>query len=205
MVDIYLFRHAHVDYAPPNRITAHNPLTPLGHRMAERLAHRCDEWDLQYLFVSTMLRAQQTADAISERFPELPRVSMPEFAESTIEDLASFEGDLPPEDLREWKPEHFVYANAVLLERVTAGFEKVLDTISAHSLERVAIVSHGGPMNFLLRLFLGAVEPGHVRTWFHLDWATTCCLRTSEERYWVRWVNDAHHIDDLRHLLPEEG
>ncbi len=205
MADIYLFRHSHVDYTPPNRITAHNQLTPLGHCMAERLAQRCDDWDLQYLFVSTMLRAQQTADAISERFHDLPREDLPEFAESSVDDLAAFEGVLPPEDLREWESEHHTYANARLLERVTVGFEKVLHTMAVHGLERVAIVSHGGPINFLLRHFLGATEPGPVRTWFYLDWATTCCLRTSEERRWVRWVNDARHIDDLRHLLPEEG
>lgn len=205
MADIYLFRHSHVDYAPPNRITAHNPLTPLGWRMAERLARRCDEWDLQYLFVSTMLRARQTADAISARFPDLPRMDVPEFAESSIEDLAAYEGTLPPEDLREWEPEHYAYANARLLERVTVGFEKVLHTMAEAGLERVGIVSHGGPINLLLRHFLGAVEPEPMRAWFYLDWATTCCLRTSENRHWVRWVNDARHIDDLRHLLPNEG
>ncbi len=205
MVDIYLFRHSHVDYAQPNRITAHNPLTPLGHRMAERLAQRCDGWDLQYLFVSTMLRAQQTADAISERYPSLPRQDLPEFAESSIDDLIAYDGTPPPEDMREWEEEHYVYANARLLERVTVGFEKVQHVIATRELERVAIVSHGGPINFLLRHFLGAVESGPMRTWFSLDWATTCCLRLSEERRWVRWVNDARHIDELRHLLPDEG
>ena len=44
-----------------------------------------------------------------------------------------------------------------------------------------------------------------MRAWFYFDWATTCCLRISADRRWVRWVNDARHIDDLRHLLPEEG
>lgn len=205
MADIYLFRHSHVDYTPPNRITAYNPLTLLGHRMAECLAQRCDGWDLQYLFVSTMLRAQQTADIILERFPDLPRVDMPEFVELSIDDLVAFDGGRPPEDLREWKPEHYTYANARLFERVTMGFEKVLHVITARELERVAIVSHGGPMNVILRSFLGAVELDSVRTWFSLDWATTCCLRISEDRHWVRWVNDARHIDDLRHLLPEEG
>jgi broad specificity phosphatase PhoE len=205
MADIYLFRHAHVDYAPPNRITEHNPLTPLGHRMAEQLAERCDAWDLQYLFVSPMLRAQQTADAISERFPDLPREVLPEFAESSIDDMVDFRGTPPSDDMREWTAERYAHANVRLLERVMVGFEKVQGTIAAHGLERVAIVCHGGPINFLLRYFLGEVDLDAVRTWFYLDWATTCCLRIEEERRWVLWVNDARHIDNLRHLLPEEG
>lgn len=205
MPDIYLFRHAHVDYRPPNRITAHNPITPLGRLMAERLAQRCDDWGLQYLFVSPMLRAQQTADAISERFPGLPRQDLPEFAEASIDDMVAFEGVKPPEDMREWGQEHYVYANARLSERVAAGLERVQRIMAERGLERVAVVSHGGAINFALRHFLGAVEPGLVRSWFYLDWTTTCCLRIAEGQRWVLWVNDARHIDDLRHLLPEEG
>ena len=51
MVDVYLLRHAHVDYAPPAQINRHAPLTALGVEMAERLAERCAQWALQQLFV----------------------------------------------------------------------------------------------------------------------------------------------------------
>ncbi|MFO7917862.1 MAG: histidine phosphatase family protein [Anaerolineae bacterium] len=204
MVDIYLFRHAHVDYDPPAQITAHNPLTALGHEMAERLAERCDEWHLQYLFVSTMPRAQETADAISGRFPGLPRMEMPEFREVCLDHLVDYPGDLPEADLACWESDHFAHGNERMWKRVEAGWRRMMDVVADEGLQRVAVVSHAGPINVMLRQFLGG---GMVRLrtcWFELDWASTSCLRSTSEGKWVRWVNDARHIDALRHRLSSD-
>jgi broad specificity phosphatase PhoE len=201
MVDIYLFRHAHVDYTPPIAITEHNPLTEVGHQMAASLAERCDEWDLQHLFVSTMLRAQQTADAISTRFPRLPRTDMVEFEETSLRDLEGYPGAAPPEDLRYWAAPHFGYANPRLWDRVQRGYRRVLQVVEEHALERVAIVSHGGPINLLLRCFLGYDDPNIDTCWFEVDWASSHCLRYTPTRRSIRWVNDARHIDGFRHLV----
>lgn len=205
MVDIFLFRHAHVDYTPPVQITAHNPLTLLGHRMAAKLAERCDEWDLQYLFVSTMPRAQQTADAISARFPNLLRLDMPEFEEASTRDLVDFPGGPPPEDLHQWQDAHFAQANARMWKRAVRGLDEVLLHCEEQSLERIAIVSHGGPINALLRHWLGQ-DVVRLRTcWLDIDWTATSCLRYTPGKMWIeksiRWINDARHIDDLRNLL----
>ena len=204
MFDVFLFRHAHVDYQPPAKITAHNPLTQLGCQMAARLAERCDEWGLQYLLVSTMLRAQQTADAISERFPDLPRLDMSEFEEVGIKDLEGYPGRLPTEDLRTWEGPHWTYARVDRRGRVKAGWEKVHRVVAENGLERVAIVSHSGPLNLLLRHFVGAEDLLDI-CWFEFDWTATSCVRFTPEDEWtqkrIRWVNDARHIDDLRRLL----
>jgi 2,3-bisphosphoglycerate-dependent phosphoglycerate mutase len=203
MLDIYLFRHSHVDYTPPNQISPYNPLTPLGHEMAARLAERCEAWNLQYLFVSTMRRAQETANAISARWPELPRLNMDEIEEENLRDLAGYDGPLPGEDLREWQREHFAYGNERMWQRVTAGWDKINRIIEERQLERVAIVAHGGPINHLLRYFIGfhCAAPGEA--WFDLDWTATSCLREAQGRRWIRWVNDARHIDVLRAQLGE--
>lgn len=201
-MDIYLIRHAHVDYGEGKAITAYNPLTPLGHQMAARLAARCEEWQLQYLFVSTMLRAQQTADAITARLPQLPRLDMPAFEEASIKDLAGYPGEPPPEDLLKWDESHYVYANTRMAQRVAAGWQEVCRIMRERGLERAAIVAHGGPLNFLLRHFQGCDGAGLLQSvWFELDWTSTSCLRLAPGRNWIRWVNDARHIDDLRHLL----
>jgi broad specificity phosphatase PhoE len=203
MTDVFLFRHSHVDYRPPAEITAHNPLTPLGHRLAALLAARCDDWDLQHLFVSTMPRAQQTADAISARFPGLPRLDMPEFCESNVDDLADFEGPQPPENMNAWEEAHFIHANLRTWERVARGWEKMQATIAEQGLERVAVVSHGGAINIMVRLFLGQEEVTRLRrAWFEIDWTATTCLRYGGQYAGatraVRWINDARHIDPLR-------
>ena len=202
MVDVYLLRHAHVDYTPPAQITQHVPLTPLGKQMAERLAERCCEWDLQYLFASPMRRARQTADAISRRLPDLPRLDLVELQESCLRDLEGFPGELPPEDMHTWEDAHYAYANARMWERIERVWTRITSMIEIEGLERVAVVSHGGPINALLRRFLGE-DVVRLRTcWFYLDWSTTSCLRYTDAGRWIRWVNDSRHIDALRELIP---
>ncbi len=208
MQDIYLLRHAHVDYAPGTPINADNPLTPLGHEMARRLAERCADWDLQRLYASTMRRAQETAAHISARLPDLSRRDTPAFAETSIIDLSGYPGATVTEDLNGWQDDHFAFANEHMWTRVLQGLEDVRAEMEREGLKRVAIVSHGGPINAMIRHALGQ-EVVRLRTcWIELDWSTTSCLRFAPKetgiQAWVRWVNDARHIDDLRHLLAQE-
>jgi broad specificity phosphatase PhoE len=209
MLDVFLLRHAHVDYAPPAQITAHNPLTPLGRQMATRLAQRCAEWDLQYLFVSTMLRAQQTGDAISERLPGLPRLDMAELEEIGVADLEGYAHPPCPEDLGRWTNRHFEYARPRSWERVRAGWERVLRVAEHGALERVAILSHEGPLNTMLSFFMGE-DAYRPRTWWcAFGWTATSCLRYTPEDSWMQkrilWINDTRHIDDLAYLLVQGG
>ena len=198
MTDVYLIRHGHVDYTPPTPITAHNALTPLGHEMASRLAERCATLALQRLFASTMRRARETADAISARLPALERVDMPAFEETSIADLAGFAGTWPSEDLNTWSDEHFRYANERTWERVIAGWEQVQAIVAERHLERVAIISHGGAINALLRHFLGQDVVRLRHSWFDLDYTSLTCLRYNGAGLRsVRWVNDARHVEDL--------
>jgi len=207
VADVFLIRHSHVDYALSEGITPRNPLSELGRLMAARLAERCEEWDLQYLFVSTMLRAKQTADVISAHFPELPRVDMPEFEEMNLSDLATYPGEHPSEDLRTWKEDHFRFCDVHVWRRVVAGWDKVRCLVDETGLERVAILAHGGSLNVLLRHFQGRGQAPMDDCWFELDWTSVSCLRylagDGPGRKWVRWVNDARHIDEFRHLLPQ--
>jgi len=205
MTNYYLIRHAHVDYDPPAQITAHNPLTPLGHEMAALLAERCATMGLQHLFVSTMRRTQETAAPISAALPDLPRLDMPEMQETSIADLAGYPGELPSEDLRTWKDAHYAYANESMWARVRAGWDQVQHIAQERDLERVGIVTHGGPINALLRHFMG--EDGVVRLricWIDLDWSAVSCLRENGARRSVRFVNDARHIDPLRERIPPD-
>ena len=210
MLEIYLIRHGHVDYGPAMEITEHNPLTPLGCEMAERVAERCATWDLQYLFASTMLRAKQTADAISHRIPNLPRMDLPEFEEASLKDLARFTGEAAPEDMSRWSNAHFRFANSVLWVRARAGFQEMLNIAEREHLERIAVVAHGGTLNVLVRQFLGQSQATRLRDcWIEFDWTSVSSLRLSPDAAWmkrsIRWLNDARHVDDLRRQLATEG
>lgn len=205
MTDYFLIRHAHVDYCPPAQITAHNPLTPLGHQMAALLAERCVDMGLQYLFVSTFRRCQETAAPISVALPDLPRIDLSELTETHIGDLAGYSGEMPSEDLRTWQDAHYAYANEAMWCRARAGWEQVQRIARERELERVGIVTHGGPINAILRHHMG--EDGVVRLrvcWIDLDWSAVSCVRDKGTRRSVRFVNDARHIDPLRDWIPPD-
>ncbi len=202
MTEVYLFRHAHVDYGEGMAITAQNPLTDLGHQMAERLAMRCESLGLEILFVSTMIRAQQTADAISRRFPNLPRIELDDLEELSIKDLADHPSP-PDEDMLTWKPAHFRAADERAWERVARAWAFVEAVIAQQGLERVGVVSHAAVLNTLLRQFLGVGPAQRGSAWFELAFASVSCLRVTRtnpggirERA-VRWTNDTRHLDGL--------
>jgi broad specificity phosphatase PhoE len=198
LVDIYLLRHAHVDYTPPSTITAHNALTPLGHQMAERLAALCQAFDLDLLVASPLRRTRETAAAIREACPNLPYLEMPEFAELTITDLAAYMGIQPDEDMHTWADGHYAHGNARMWERVAAGWERLLEIIDERGAERVALVTHGGPLNAIVRHVLGWSEPVRLRNaWIHFDYTATSCVRYVEGWQGIVWLNDARHIEDL--------
>ncbi len=199
MVDVYLMRHAHVDYTPPNQITAHNPLTPLGHRMAQRLAERCAEFELELLVASPFRRTQETAAPIRARWPDLPYLLMPEFAEVSIKDLADYGEEMPPEDLLTWSDEHFAHGNVAMWHRVLAGWERLQSIIAERGVERVGLISHGGPLNVIVRHILGQdTAIGAIRrSWVKIDYAGTSCVRYVDGSQGIVWLNDARHIEDL--------
>lgn len=199
MVDVYLFRHGHVDYTPPNQATAHNALTPLGHEMARRLAKRCDEFHLDLLVASPMLRAQETAAAILERRPDLPYLVMAEFAEVSIADLHGYPGEQPPEDLLAWQEEHFIYGSERLWERVLVGWRGLQEMVAQRGAERVALVSHGGPLSAIVRHTLGqdAAVLRLRNSWVKHDYAATRCVRYVGGHQGIIWLNDARHVEDL--------
>jgi len=205
MPDVYLMRHAHVDYGEGMPIGANNPLTPLGVEMAERLAERATEWDLQYLFSSTMPRAQQTSAALLRRSPGLPYLEMDELRELYAADLQGYSDRLPSDDLRTWSPEEFRYANTRLYQRVRKGWKRIESIVAEGRLERVGVVAHGGTINMVLRQFQGIADGDLWSCFFELDWTSVTAIRYSLDgsRRFVLWVNDAHHIDGLRHRLDE--
>ncbi len=205
MVDVFLMRHSHVDYSPEVVITTRNPLTPLGHRLADLLAQRAVSWDLQHLFISTMTRAQQTAEALLRRMPDLPHTDMPGLAESHAADLEGFPGGAYADDVRTWSPEQFTYANRRLFERVSASWQRIQAVVSDEGLERVGVVAHGGSINMLLRVFQGMQSSDIWTCFFEIDWTAVTVLRYSPEwrRRYILKVNDATHIDPLRGLLDE--
>ncbi len=200
MVDVYVMRHSHVDYRPGVPITDDNPLTPLGRRIAARLAERSTAWNMQHLYVSTMLRALQTADAVLVANPGLSATRLDGLRETTPADLDGYCGPLPSGNLREWSLDHFEYSDRRRYERVRDAWGNIQDAVFTNGWERIGLVAHGGSINTLLRVFQGIGSADTAPCWFELDWASVTVLRygvTGAQRTIAR-VNDSAHVDPLR-------
>ena len=88
--------------------------------------------------------------------------------------------------------------------RVAAGWEKARQSIEAQHLERAGVLAHGGTLNALLCLWQGLGTSFWRLAFFQFDWAGTACMRFDSDIPWIRWINDARHIDNLRRRLPAE-
>jgi len=201
MTDIYLFRHAHVDYGPGVPITGDNPLTPLGREMAARLADSCSDLALEHLWYSPMLRTRQTAQAILDRQPNLKRKQVSELEEASIRDMEGYAGEMPTDDIGTWTDAQFAYANRMMWDRVRAGWDTVVRQCLRREYKSVGVVSHGGPINIILRHILGQ-DTVRLRTcWIYLTWASTSCVRLSTGKdnwdHAIRFVNDHRYVEDI--------
>jgi len=73
-LNLLLVRHAQPGPGPGATASGGYPLTPLGQKQATRLAARLAPLPITHLYVSDLLRAQQTAEPLRALCPELPCV-----------------------------------------------------------------------------------------------------------------------------------
>jgi len=73
VTEIWLVRHA--DVYDQGELVSDPPLSPLGHRQAERLAQRLKSVGIRAVYASPLRRAQQTAAALTERVATDPRLT----------------------------------------------------------------------------------------------------------------------------------
>lgn len=161
---IILVRHGETDWNAEGRIQGHLPvpLNARGIAQAEAVARRLDGIPISALYCSDLLRARQTAEAISRRSGHETRLDrrLREW------DLGVLSGRLREEVEREYPHACRIYLNRVVDEPIVDGesirarFERVTaavsDIASRHTGERIVLVSHGGPLGDCYRRATGA-------------------------------------------------
>jgi broad specificity phosphatase PhoE len=164
------------------------PLTAEGVEQAARLAAFGQEQGLQFLCVSTMQRAQQTADCIGEALPTALRWDLEELQELNADDLL---GMPPPNPLTTtWDANLLRLGYERLWVRLMAALARILIYAEAHRIERIAIVSHGRAINLLLLNWLGLDWRVWDKVEFALDWGAVCKVTLADDgRARVDWVN----------------
>lgn len=173
-MEIYLIRHAEVDYA---RATdpATVRLTPRGVEQAKRVAEHLAERDVQLLCASTMVRAEMTADAVTDRLPDLLRWDLEELEEMSAADM---EGQPEAGPLTStWNPEMVRLGLERTWVRVMAAWTRIRIYAETYGIERVAIITHGYVIKLMLLNWLGYDWRAHDRYRFPVDFAS--CTRVT--------------------------
>ena len=161
---IYLIRHGQTGFNAEGRIQGqmHNPLSQKGHRQAKALARRIQSEGIESLHASDLLRTRQTAEPISEA-TGLPITFHTEFREICLGDFQGLtwreaESKFPKEcEQYVQDPFDFVFPNGEnFLQVRDRSFRRALEIAHEYEGQRIAVVTHGGPIGLMLVEFLMA-------------------------------------------------
>ena len=151
-MELYLIRHAVTD--PRTRLDPYSAaLSRRGRAQARRLAAQCAAWGVQFLCASTMLRAQQTADAITTALPDILRWDLDELEGLVLDDLQGEPG--ASQWVHTWTPQQLDRAREHAWNRIMAALARIELVSQARGLERIALVAHQATLHFVLLRWLG--------------------------------------------------
>jgi broad specificity phosphatase PhoE len=160
---LILVRHGESVGNFENRLQGHEDydLTPRGQRQAELTAARLQAEGTDHVYTSPLLRARATAEVFAARLQTTPRTlaglseyHVGELAGSTYAEVRErFAASAAAAGVR---PQERVYpgeeGREAFFKRVTAA---IWGIVEAHPDERVAVVSHGGPIALFCQSVLG--------------------------------------------------
>lgn len=185
-MDFYLIRHGHVDYRRAvDRYAA--GLSPVGMEQSRRVAARCREWGIEMVVASTMVRAEQTADAILEAVPSATRWDLDELQTVDVEEPAL--GPMRNPRAAHWTDEERRLAYERTWVRLMAALARIQLYAETYGLERIAIVTHDSDVNLLLLNWLGLDWRAAERVHLDMDWCASAKVVLEEGVTRIEWVN----------------
>lgn len=200
--DVLLIRHGQSagmtasSYRRTETGQADPELSDKGHRQAAAMAERMSRAGIQALYVSTLIRTQQTAAPLAS-FTGLTPVIVPELREIELGDWegGEFRRRLEQQDpmiltlMREgsWDYVPGGEGDEAFTARVRAGLKLVVD---AHPGERIAVVCHGGVIGAAIALATGCSPMAFM----HVDNCSVSQLIVHDGLPIIRRVNDTAHL-----------
>jgi probable phosphoglycerate mutase len=167
VTEIWLVRHA--DVYDQGELVSDPPLSPLGHRQANRLAQRLKSVEIRAVYASPLRRAQQTAAALTPPVTTDPRLT---------EVRATY-----PDGRVELQESH-----DAVIGRMQAA---VTAAVTAHPGGRIVMVSHGIAILTYLCDVLG-LTPGTLRLF--PDFTSVSVIRVKGERRMAGSLCDTAHL-----------
>ncbi|MEI7945728.1 MAG: histidine phosphatase family protein [bacterium] len=173
MKELLLIRHGESLHAGERYIgRTDTPLTPLGHTQAEWIANRLREGALDAVFLSPALRARETI----QPFLDITAHEIVVEADLQEIDFGLWEGmsfgeiqAQTPELVTQWALNRmdFCFPGGERLDTFWKRVCRVGDALAAAPGQRIAVVTHGGVIRYLLCHFLGLLPEQHRM--FHID------------------------------------
>lgn len=181
------------------------PLAPHGRVQAEHLARRLVAERVDAIYVSPLVRTQETAAPLARALGIDPVVE----ADLREVHLGAWEGGLFRQRVRErdplavrmfaeerWDVIPGAESNADLAARVRGAIDRIA---AAHPGGRVVVVAHAGVIGTALALAAGATPFAFVGG----ENASISALAVAGGRWTVRRFNDTAHLDSLREVELE--
>jgi probable phosphoglycerate mutase len=167
VTEIWLVRHA--DVYDGGELVSDPPLSPLGHRQAERLAQRLKSVEIRAVYASPLRRAQQTAATLTERVTTDPRLTevRAAYPDGKVELQESHDG---------------------VIQRMQAAVDAA---VAAHPGGRIVMVSHGIAILTYLCDVLG-LTPGTLRLF--PDFTSVSVIRVKGDRRMAGSLCDTAHL-----------
>jgi probable phosphoglycerate mutase len=167
VTEIWLVRHA--DVYEQRELVSDPPLSPLGHRQAERLAQRLKSVGIRAVYASPLRRAQKTAAALTEQVTTDSRLT---------EVRAAYPGGKV--EVQE--------GHDAVIGRMQAA---VSAAVTAHPGRRIVMVSHGIAILTYLCDVLG-LTPGTLRLF--PDFTSVSVVRIKGDRRMAGSLCDTAHL-----------
>ena len=179
-IDLFLIRHAQPENPPEHWTSPSSPLSEIGIKQAKFIAEELHMQSFSEFIVSPFIRTKQTAAYIHDAFDIKPPLSEQEWLaeidlgdsagnyKSEIKEDPSYPKFFPMDQVGKHEPlvarllnthKEFTFPNGesiqVFWNRVSNGFEKLLDQKRNGKENKIALVGHGGSFTIIQSLLLG--------------------------------------------------
>lgn len=214
-----LIRHAEPAYVVDGVSWSDPPLTDRGQEQARLVAERVARWRVDELWVSTMVRARQTAEPIADRLGVQPNVmdwlgeirNPPEWDGSPADEIEEFfatsqnrtveemwQGAPGGESFRDFHFRIHSGLEGAFAERGITRAQEDLHLWQGVDDRRVVVVAHGGSNALILGMLLG-VDPTPWEwdrfTHVHVGVSRAVSLPTAGFHAWsLRALSDRSHL-----------
>lgn len=205
---LYLIRHGRQDSSLCN---VNVPLSEVGRKQAELLGKRLQNYEIDALYSSDLIRAVETAEIVNQYLnlehkiePDMKEMSFGDLEGLTDEEIVRDYGEFIKE--RRMMKSDLAYPNgengAMVFRRAYPALRNIIRECQEKNAENVVIVTHGGLIRAMLAGILGMDFAGKLMFAKELEnTGITQLDYHKDDLFTVERINDYAHIEKEEGLL----